>query len=95
MPDNSPDNLCGAIALYHHHAPFIVAAVNAMIDHDPNPERGRIMKLRVRSLLDTAAYIAQANYGLPDGYFGGGGSGKPPLTATDTSTDCPGLPPPS
>lgn len=91
MPDH-PSNLCDAIALYHEHAPFIVSAVNAMIQHDTNEERVKIMKLRVRALLDTAGYIAQAQYGLPDEYFGAGGSGKPPLIATDTSTNCPGLP---
>jgi hypothetical protein len=87
-----PTNICDAIALYHEHAPFIVAAVNGMIATDPNAERVAILKLRVRTLLDTAGYIAQAQYNLPDEYFGAGGSGKPPLVATDTSVDCPGLP---
>ena len=89
---SDPTNLCDAIALLHKVAPDVRTAVNAMIQFDDNEERVHILKLRARSLLDTAAYIMQACYGLPDGYFAGGGSAKPPLIATDTSVDCPGLP---
>lgn len=86
------DNLCDAIALLHEAGPQVKEAVNAMIEYDPNPERVAILKLRARPLLDTAGYIMQDSYGLPDGYFGAGGSGKPPLIPEDTTVDCPGLP---
>lgn len=93
MPSTPPANLCDAIALLHEVGPKVRTAVNAMIEYDTNEERVKILKLRVRALLDTGGYIAQESYGLPDGYFGaGGGGGKPPLIATDTSVDCPGLP---
>lgn len=91
-PKGAPTNLCEAIELLHESGPMVKAAVNAMIEFDTNAERVAILKLRVRPLLDTAGYIAQGSYGLPDNYFGAGGSGKPPLLPTDTSVDCPGLP---
>lgn len=91
MPDQ-PQNLCDALALAHDVGPQIKTAINACIEFDTNAERVAILKLRVRALLDTAGYIWQGAYGLPDGYFGAGGSNKPPLLPTDTSVDCPGLP---
>jgi hypothetical protein len=93
MAIQDPDNLCDAIALLHDVGPQVKTAVNAMIQYDTNAERVAILKLRVRSLLDTAGYIAQGAYGLPDNYFGAGGGNKPPLLPADTSVDCPGLPP--
>lgn len=89
---SDPTNLCDAIALLHEVGPKVKDAVNAMIEFDTNAERVHILKLRARPLLDTAGYIMQNSYGKPDGYFGAGGTGKPPLTATDTSLDCPDLP---
>lgn len=89
---SDPTNLCDAIELLHEVGPKVKAAINAMIQYDPNAERVQILKLRVRALLDTAGYVAQGAYGLPDGYFGAGGGNKPPLLPTDTSVDCPGLP---
>ena len=62
IPDDP--TLCDGIALLHAVGPLVKVAVNAMIAHDPNAERVAILKLRVRSLLDTAGYIAQAAYGL-------------------------------
>lgn len=87
-----PTNLCEAIDLLHEVGPQVKDAINAMIAYDENAERVQILKLRVRALLDTAGYIAQNAYGLPDDYFGAGGGNKPPLLPTDTSVDCIGLP---
>ena len=92
--DPSALTFCEALEQWHHLAAFVKAAVNAAVATDPNAERSKIIAVRVRSPLDTCGYLAQANYGLPDNYLGGGGGGKPPLIATDTSVNCPGLPPP-
>lgn len=88
-----PTNLCEAIELAHEVGPKLKEAINACIQFDTNAERVAILKLRVRSLLDTAGYIWQGAYGLPDNYFGAGGGNKPALLPADTSVDCPGLPP--
>lgn len=91
MSDSTPPQVCAALEDVHDIADRVKNGVNACIDHDTNAERVAILKLRVRPLLDTAAYIWQAAYGLPDGYLGGGGGNKPPLVPTDTSNTC-GLP---
>lgn len=91
MSDPTPPQVCAALQQAHIAGNAIKLAINACIEHDTNAERVAILKLRVRALLDTAGYIWQGAYGLPDGYLGAGGTGKPPLLPTDTSSTC-GLP---
>ena len=91
MSDPTDPRVCAALEAAHVAGNAIKEAINACIEFDTNEERVRILKLRVRSLLDTAGYIWQGAYNLEDGYLGAGGTGKPPLLPTDTSNTC-GLP---
>ena len=87
----TPPEVCAALVGVHDFGYYVRDGINTCIEKDPNAERVAILKLRVRPLLDTAAYIWQAAYNLEDGYLYGGGGNKPPLDPTDTSNTC-GLP---
>jgi hypothetical protein len=91
MSEPTPPAVCSALEGLHIVGPQVKDYIAQLVDNDTNVERVAIVKLRVRSLLDTAGYILQGCYGLPDGYLGAGGGGKPPLLPTDTSNTC-GLP---
>jgi len=43
----------------------------------PDPAKYRRAK-HIHSLLNTAGYLAEDLFGVPDGTFGAGGGGKPP-----------------